>query len=297
MHATLSDDDRPDVISGLLVSGNYFEVLGLQPSHGRFFRPEENQTPGTHLVVVISHDAWRRRFGADPAIAGRDIGLNGRPFTIVGVGPPRFAGTSVEQAVDFFVPAMMHDVLSPRLNLLRDRRQRAFTVFGRLKAGVTIPQASAALRAVAADLVEQDPGAWRDRAGRGRVVSVLPELEARFVGAPSGSVAFIFASVIAGVVALLTIACVNVATVLLARATTRRKEIAIRLAMGASRGRIVRQLLTECALLATAGGALGVLLAQLVAALFARLRPAAAASYVPARSASSVEPSAALRGE
>jgi hypothetical protein len=91
--ATLSDAERPDVMGGLLVSGNYFDVLGVHPSRGRFFRPEESHTAGTHPVVVLSHDAWRRRFGADPAIVGRVIELTGQPFTVIGVGPPRFVGT------------------------------------------------------------------------------------------------------------------------------------------------------------------------------------------------------------
>jgi predicted permease len=222
---------------------------------------------------VLSHDAWRRRFGADPAIAGRVIELSGKPFTVIGVGPPRFAGTYIEDMADFFVPAMMYELISPGRDLLGDRRLRGFRILGRLKAGVTLPQVSAALGVLAADLHRQDPAAWRDQAGRGRFITALPETEARFAGAGPEVVISVVGSVMAGVVALLAIACVNVATVLLARATTRRKEIAIRLAMGASRRRVIRQLLTECALLAAAGGALGLLLAQWAAGLFAHFRP------------------------
>ena len=164
--ATLSSPERSDVVDGLLVSSNYFEVLGLHPSRGRFFRADESQPQGAEPVVVLSQDGWRRRFGADPAITGRVIELNGRPFTVIGVGPPRFVGTSIEHVADFFVPATMQDLLSPGSDLLRNRRQRTFTILGRLRAGATLPQANAALGAVAAGLSRQDPAAWRDSAGR-----------------------------------------------------------------------------------------------------------------------------------
>jgi len=271
--ATLSDAERSDVLPGLLVSGNYFDVLGLRPSLGRFFLAQEARTPGADPVVVLSHDAWWRRFGSDPQIVGRVVRLNGAAFTVIGVAPPRFTGTSIEYAADFFAPVTMERAISPGREMLQNRSARGFRMFGRLKRGVSIQAAEASLRVVGAQLLLQYPDAWLDESGRGRLVSVLPERQARFVGAAPGATAWIFSSVIAGVVVLLGIACLNVATVLLARATTRRKEIAVRLALGASRGRVVRQLLTECALLAAAGGTIGLLVAQWLAALFARFRP------------------------
>jgi predicted permease len=279
VRATLSDADRPELMHGLLVSGNYFDVLGLLPSRGRFFLPEENRTPATHPVVVLSHHAWLRRFNADPDIAGRVVRLNGQAFTVIGVGPHAFAGTGFDEPAEFFVPVMMHGTIAPERVVLHDRQARVFTILGRLAAGVPDRDADAALARLAADLLEQDPAAWQDRTGRGRRITVLPELDARHARSGPGPALWIMTTVVAGVAVLLGITGVNVATVLLARASARRKEIAIRLAMGASRGRVVRLLLTECALLAAAGGAIGLLIAQGTATLFSRFRPAEAPAF------------------
>lgn len=215
VQATLSGPERSDVVDGLLVTTNYFDVLGLRPSRGRLFRAGESETPGAEPIVVLSHDAWRRRFSEDPAIVGRVLELNGRPFTVVGVGPPRFVGTSIEHVADFFTPVVMQELLTPGSDLLRNRRHRVFTILGRVRPGRTVTEANAALRVVAANLHREEPAAWSDRAGRSRVVTALRETEARFASGGPGVKMAIFTGVIAGVVALLAIACVNVATVLL----------------------------------------------------------------------------------
>jgi predicted permease len=270
--ASFSDSDRPDMVQGMIVSGNYFEVLGLKPALGRFFLPGEADAAASQPVVVLGHDMWARRFNADPAILGRAVGLNGHASTVIGVAPPGFGGTSFDYSASFFVPATMEALMRPDERFVPSRGGRIFSLLGRLKPGMSISQAQAALDLLAAQLHRAYPEDWKSADGRGRRITVLPELEARHATAGLGMVRWLFLSVMAGVLTLLGIACVNVATVLMARASTRRKEIAVRLALGASRGRIVRQLLTECALLAVAGGALGVWIAHSGGRLFERFR-------------------------
>jgi putative ABC transport system permease protein len=251
--------------NGELVSGNFFEVLGVQPALGRLFSAADDQTPGGHPVAVISYGYWQRRFGGDPAILNQVLTVNGHPLTIVGVGARGFSGVQVGQGADIMVPIMMKAQMTPTWNDLDNRRSRWLTVMARLRPGISRTQAEAAMNVVYRQINEQEiteiPGV--SESFRQRFVSkhldVLPghkglsDLRRQF------SKPLIVLMSMVGLVLL--IACANVANLLMARTTSRYKEISLRLALGASRMRIVRQQLVESALLAGAGTLVGVLLA------------------------------------
>jgi macrolide transport system ATP-binding/permease protein len=239
-----------------VVSGNYFSVLGAQPAIGRGFLPEEDvkATP----VVVISQGFWDRNLGKDPNVVGRTLTLNRTPFTIVGVAPEGFTGTLLGGNPAGWVPMAMHDVVQPNFDWYEQRRGLFLFAFGRLKPGVPVEQARANLRGVFGQLEQAFPVD-----NKGRSAGAVPLLDARLNpngqdGAPIVQRSVILMTVV-GIVLL--IACANIANLLLARATRRRKEIAVRLALGAERSRLVRQLLTESLLLSAIGGVLGMLLA------------------------------------
>jgi macrolide transport system ATP-binding/permease protein len=250
-------DQSSEQILAQLVTGNYFDVLGMKPAQGRTFLPSEDATPGSHPVAVLSYGLWQRRFGGDPSIVGKTITLNRQPFSIVGVAAEGFTGTFLFGAPDVWVPTMMHDVLQPGFDFWDGRRGLFLFVFGRLKPGVTVAQAEANLKTIAAQLESSYPND-----NKGRSAAAVPLLDARTNPGGDGNPIATVAGLLTVVVGLvLLIACANIANLLLARATARRREIAMRLALGAGRARIVRQLLTESVLLALLGGAAGLVVA------------------------------------
>lgn len=240
-------------IWGFEASGNYFDVLGVHAILGRTFAPEDDRIASPHPVIVISYSAWQTRFAGDPNIVGQSVKLNGLDYNIIGVAPQGFYGTEKLLTAEFWVPMAMEPQIEPGNNWLTNRATWNVWVLGRLKPGVTSQQAEADLNAVAKGLESAS------QFNIGMKIALSPP---GLVGtALRGSVTG-FASVLMGLAAMvLLIACVNIAGILLARASDRRKEISIRLAIGAPRRKLVRQLLTESMILSVAGGGLGVLIA------------------------------------
>jgi putative ABC transport system permease protein len=244
--ATLLEDGEPERINGIQVGDGFFEAMRGKPLLGRVFLPEE-QIDGKDFVIVLSHGLWQRRFGGDPNVIGRKINLGGRPFTIVGVMPADFQSlpaSLVAPRGEFYRPvAENYDEA--------ERDSRHLRAIARLKPGVTLPQAQAEMNVIARRLEEQHPSSNTDYGVR---LATLPE---DTIGALRETLWLLLGAVIF----VLLIACANVSNLLLARSVARQKELAIRIALGAGRLRLVRQLLTESAMLALAGGAVGTLLA------------------------------------
>ena len=268
---SMTVNGQPEQFFAQVVSGNFFEVLGVQAALGRTFRPEEDAQPGTGPVIVLNHGFWERKFASNPAVIGQTVLLNGQGFTIVGVAPRGFQGTAALGGPDMWVPLSMHDQILAGFTKenFNERRFLGFFAIGRLKDGVTQAQASGELQAIGANLQREFPVPNRDRS-----FIVMPLLQSTINPNLRGLFARAGQLMMTVVGLVLLIACANIANLLLARASGRKREISIRLAMGATRGRIVAQLITEAIVLAIAGGVLGIALAVIARNLLWKFRPA-----------------------
>jgi predicted permease len=248
-------EDRPELAWGELVSSNYFDVMGVKPALGRTFLPEEGRTEGDAPIVVISHFLWQKRFSGDPAIIGKTVFMNGNAFSVVGVMPESFTGSTFYLRVNFWAPLTMSRSFGQKKDWMAERGLDRVNLFGRLKPGVSVQTAEADLNRLSADLATRFP-----RENESTKMQLTTEVEGRY-DEETKLIAYggWLAVCISGLVLLL--ACANVANLMLARATTRAREIGIRVAIGAGRGRIIRQLLVESVLLAFVGGGLGWLFA------------------------------------
>ncbi len=251
---TLSIGDRAEVTAGSIVSANYFDAIGVRPVLGRGFAPEEEVGRSAHPVVVISHQLWKDRFRSDPAIIGKTQMLNGQPHTIVGVAPEGFYGTFVGYPFQFWVPASMQERFDSSGYKLEDRGARWVEGFVRLKPGVTAAQAQAEISGVASQLEAAYP-----ETNRGRGIKLVPLWQSPFNN--SGLLLPTLEVALAVVFFVLLIACANVGNLMLVRSFARRHEMAIRLAIGADRRRLLKQLLTEGLILSSVAAVGGLLLA------------------------------------
>ncbi len=247
---------QPELRMGFAATANFFEAFRVVPRLGRGFRPEENEVPRRDAVVVLGEDLWRRDFSGDPSVIGRRVRLNGTDFEVIGVAPDAFTGLFDLARPTFFVPLMMAPVLEGAADdsQLTDRARRTLAIKGRLSPGVTREAASAEAAAMFAGFAAQYP-----QANRTMTAAVLTELQSRIDGNPYQPLMVAMLGVLTMV--LLAIACGNVANLVMGRASARAREIGVRLAMGASRRRLLRQLMTESLVLALAGGVVGVAIA------------------------------------
>jgi putative ABC transport system permease protein len=258
------------------VSGNYFPLLGIRATAGRLLGKDDDR-PQAPPVAVISHALWMRRFAADPGVLGRTLQVNGRPFTIIGVVERTYTGAQRGLSVDAWVSiaASKHLTRTPS-TWTEQRGSRGLSLIGRLRAGVSITQAQAAFDLIAAQLYATYAGEWRTIRGAGRAVSVVSERSSRVHPDLGRPVAGFMALLMSAVALVLLTACANIANLLLARGTVRTREIGVRLALGADRSRLVRQLLTESLMLALLGGVFGLLVAVWVMHALETFKPAVA---------------------
>jgi predicted permease len=262
----LSADNRADRIVVANVTGNYFSMLGVNPAHGRLIRANEGEKFGADPVIVLGHSFWKKRFNADPSVVGRAVNVNGHPFTIVGVVPESFLGTYALVEFDAYLPAAMLATETAYREQTEVRDNHEMRVLGRLRSGLSRVQADAALDVVARQLEQQYPDT-----NRTVKVRLVPEHLARPEPGAADQNPYVAGVFLLLVGLVLLVACVNVVNLLMVRAASRHRELAVRAALGAGRRRLVRQLLTESLLLSAIGGLTGAAIGRWLSGMIARI--------------------------
>ncbi len=264
----LSADGHADRLGVAEVPSNFFSMLGIHPAFGRLIVPGEGDQPKTGNVLVLGYSYWQKRFAGDPKIIGRSVSFDGHDVTVIGVVEKQFHGPYSIVEMDAYAPIGMNGIGSNSTDFFTSRTDRELHVLATLKPGVTPRQAQVALQVIAQRLAEQYP-----QADQGQIVRVFPERIARPEASSADSLPLVATVFLVMVGLVLMVACINVANLLLARAASRQREIAIRASMGATRARLIRQMLTESILLAVAGGAAGAVLGMWVCSALEQLRP------------------------
>lgn len=256
-----------------MVSNNYFSLLGINFIHGRGFLAADDKVEGNSPFIVLSDALWKRSFNSDIGIIGQSVKINGKPFTVSGIAPPTFRGMMRGVATELWVPTTMRNVIDPKNKMLNERGHREANLIGRLKPTSTIEQAREDFSIISQQLYREWPEAWSNIHKQSRKISVVSENESRIFPAARTPVVIFMTLLMTIVGIVLLITCVNIANMLMAKAISRKREIAVRLSIGASRFRLIRQLITESLLLSIMGGVGGILLSNWIIDLLLSFKP------------------------